>query len=132
MLYGKKWTIEEDEKLLNSIKNNKTFVEIANEHERTTRAIECRVCLHAVKYMEKENKNIQEATSEFKLGEKALEQYIDYKNNKDGKKNSKSSNSMNQEQFDTIVNLLTEIKDMLKEQQNQETVEAVEIETEEC
>lgn len=121
MLYGKKWTGEEDEKLLESIKNNKTFVEIANEHERTTRAIECRACLHALKYMEGEQKSMEESCTKFNLQKATLETYIDYKNNKDSNKNKKNGkengNSMDKEQYENIINILTEIRDMLKKQE---------------
>lgn len=124
MLYGKKWTGDEDEKLLDSIKNSKTFVEIANEHERTTRAIEYRVCLHALKYMEEEQKSMEETCAKFNLQKGTLDTYIDYKNNKDRNKNKKNEkgNSMDKEQYDNIIKLLTEIRDMLKKEIVEETV----------
>jgi len=43
MNVGKKWTIEEDNKLLEEITDNKTYEEIALEHKRTVNSIELRV-----------------------------------------------------------------------------------------
>lgn len=124
MLYGKKWSDEEENRLLDCIENNKTYVEIANELERTTRAIEYRVCYRALKYMEDENKSLEDACSKFKLNDKVLTKYINIKNVKDldknlpsikkgGKKNIKE-NLTETEQYKTIITLLTEIKELLQ------------------
>jgi hypothetical protein len=43
MNVGKKWTVEEDNKLLEEITDNKTYEEIALEHKRTVNSIELRV-----------------------------------------------------------------------------------------
>jgi hypothetical protein len=122
MLYGKKWSDEEENKLLDFIDKNKSYVEIANELERTTRAIECRVCLHAVKYMESDDKSLSDASNKFKLDEKTLTKYINIKNIKDLGKNApiiKKRGKTDEiipesEQYKTIITLLTEIKDLLK------------------
>jgi hypothetical protein len=125
MLYGKKWSDEEENKLLECIEKNKTFVEIANELERTTRAIEYRVCFKAYKYMEEENKSLEEACSKFKLNDKTLTKYINIKNVKDLDKNlpsvkkgrkSKVSEQLSNdtEQYKTIITLLNEIKELLQ------------------
>jgi hypothetical protein len=43
MNIGKKWTIEEDNKLVQEITENKTYEEIALEHKRTAYSIQLRV-----------------------------------------------------------------------------------------
>jgi hypothetical protein len=43
MNVGKKWTIEEDNKLVQEITENKTYEEIALEHKRTAYSIQLRV-----------------------------------------------------------------------------------------
>jgi len=40
---GKKWTIEEDDRLVQEFMDNKTYEEIALEHKRTVNSIELRV-----------------------------------------------------------------------------------------
>lgn len=122
MLYGKKWSDEEESRLLDCVEKNKTFVEIANELERTTRAIEYRVCLKAVKYMEEENKSFEEACGKFKLNDKVLTKYINIKNVKDLDKNlpsvkkgkTKKEAPIETEQYKTIIALLNDIKELLK------------------
>ena len=43
MNVGTKWTIEEDNKLVQEITDNKTYEEIALEHKRTVYSIQLRV-----------------------------------------------------------------------------------------
>jgi len=45
---GKKWTIEEDIKLLEEFTENKTYEEIALEHKRTAYSIQLRVISHII------------------------------------------------------------------------------------
>jgi len=45
---GKKWHKEEDEQLKKSIKNNKSFEDIALEHKRSIGAIKCRIVSHII------------------------------------------------------------------------------------
>jgi hypothetical protein len=48
MNVGKKWTTEEDNKLLEEITDNKTYKEIALEHKRTVNGIELRVISYII------------------------------------------------------------------------------------
>lgn len=48
MNVGKKWTIEEDNKLVQEITENKTYEEIALEHKRTANSIQLRVISHII------------------------------------------------------------------------------------
>lgn len=45
---GTRWTIEEDNRLVQEIKENKTYEEIALEHKRTVHGIHCRVISHII------------------------------------------------------------------------------------
>jgi hypothetical protein len=45
---GTKWTIEEDNKLVQEITDNKTYEEIALEHKRTINSIRLRVISHII------------------------------------------------------------------------------------
>jgi hypothetical protein len=49
-----RWSIEEEEKLVQSIINKKTFEEIALEHKRTIKAVKLRLYNYKVKF----NRNI--------------------------------------------------------------------------
>lgn len=68
---GKKWTTEEDEKLVKEIKENKTYEEIALEHKRTITGIKSRVISHIIypiyKDLQEEQINIQEIANEYKI-----------------------------------------------------------------
>jgi len=48
MNVGKKWTIEEDNKLVQEITDKKTYEEIALEHKRTANSIQLRVISHII------------------------------------------------------------------------------------
>jgi hypothetical protein len=45
---GKKWTIEEDDRLVQEFMDNKTYEEIALEHKRTVYSIQLRVISHII------------------------------------------------------------------------------------
>jgi len=45
---GTRWTIEEDNRLVEEIIENKTYEEIALEHKRTVHGIQCRVISHII------------------------------------------------------------------------------------
>lgn len=68
---GKKWTTEEDEKLVKEIKDKKTYEEIALEHKRTITGIKSRVISHIIypiyKDLQEEEINIQEISTEYKI-----------------------------------------------------------------
>jgi len=55
---GTAWTTEEEEKLINSIKENKQLADIAVEHKRTATGIRCRVMSIAVRMLKTEGKSI--------------------------------------------------------------------------
>ncbi len=79
---GKKWTIEEDEKLVQEIKDNKPYEEIALEHKRTITGIKSRVISNIIypiyKDIDEEQQeiNIQEISTEYKIDDWMIIKYM--------------------------------------------------------
>ena len=63
---GTRWTIEEDNRLVQEIKENKTYEEIALEHKRTVHGIQCRVISHII-YPKIKDANATEEDSDMEL-----------------------------------------------------------------
>jgi len=63
---GTRWTIEEDNRLVEEIIENKTYEEIALEHKRTVHGIQCRVIYHIIypKIKDADNATNANATEE--------------------------------------------------------------------
>ena len=74
---GKKWYIEEDEKLVQEIHDNKSYEEIALEHKRTVTGIKSRVISHIIypKYKEN-NMDIEKISLEYNIDIELLKKYI--------------------------------------------------------
>jgi len=74
---GKKWSLEEDEKLVQEINNKKTFEDIALEHKRTLTSIKYRVISHIL-YIEYKNgnKTIDDLSLEYNIEKYLIEKYI--------------------------------------------------------
>ncbi len=79
---GKKWTIEEDEKLVQEIKDNKPYEEIALEHKRTITGIKSRVISNIIYPLykdvdeEQQEINIQEISTEYKIDDWMIIKYM--------------------------------------------------------
>lgn len=75
---GKKWTTEEDEKLVQEIKDKKPYEDIALEHKRTITGIKSRVISHIIYPIykdvdeEQQEMNIQEISTEYKIDDEWL------------------------------------------------------------
>jgi ribosomal protein S21 len=75
---GKKWTTEEDEKLVQEIKDKKSYEEIALEHKRTITGIKSRVISNIIYPLykdvdeEQQEINIQEISTEYKIDDEWL------------------------------------------------------------
>jgi hypothetical protein len=74
---GKKWYIEEDEKLVQEIHDNKSYEEIALEHKRTVTGIKSRVISNIIypKYKEN-NMDIEKISLEYNIDIELLKKYI--------------------------------------------------------
>jgi len=66
---GTRWTIEEDNRLVEEIIENKTYEEIALEHKRTVHGIQCRVISHIIypKIKDAANANATEEDANMEL-----------------------------------------------------------------
>ncbi len=79
---GKKWTIEEDEKLVQEIKDKKSYEEIALEHKRTITGIKSRVISNIIYPLykdvdeEQQEINIQEISTEYKIDDWMIIKYM--------------------------------------------------------
>lgn len=71
---GKKWTIEEDIKLLEEFTENKTYEEIALEHKRTANSIQLRVIYRIIYPKIKDDVEIdmEKVALEYNIGTKEL------------------------------------------------------------
>jgi len=75
---GTKWTIDEDEKLVQEIADNKSYEEIALEHKRTILSIKSRVISHIIypKYKDDIENNIEKISIEYKIDNELIIKYI--------------------------------------------------------
>ena len=74
MNVGKKWAIDEDIRLLEEIRNNKTYEEIALEHKRTVYSIQLRVISRIIhpKIKDEVDVDIEKVALEYKIRAKEL------------------------------------------------------------
>ena len=78
MNVGKKWAIEEDIKLLEEIRDNKTYEEIALEHNRTVNGIELRIISHIIypKIKNEVDVDMEQVALEYKINSSRITRYI--------------------------------------------------------
>lgn len=72
----KRWTTEQEENMLSSIKQGKTTSEIAIDHCRTENAIRLRILLNAAILLEKNQHTMEEICELYRIKEEDLETYI--------------------------------------------------------
>lgn len=114
---GKKWSEEEENKMINLLKENKTVEECSNDHGRTLGAIVSRIEYIIYKMITIENKSIDELDYLKKHTDKNISEIIKkYENNL--KKDKINTNKNNFEE--RILNELKEIKDILKQIANKD------------
>jgi hypothetical protein len=82
---GIRWTIEEDNKLIQEIIENKTYEEIALEHKRTIQSIKSRVISHIIYPKIKNNVEIdlENLSLEYKIDEQQIFKGINKIRNKE-------------------------------------------------
>jgi hypothetical protein len=75
---GTKWTIDEDNKLIQEINDNKSYDEIALEHKRSIIAIKSRVISHIIypKYKDSIENDIEAISIEYKIENDLIMKYI--------------------------------------------------------
>lgn len=87
---GNKWTIEEDNKLIQEITDDKTYEEISLEHKRTIQSIKSRVISHII-YPKIKNDieiDIEDLVLEYKLDEEQITRHLNKIKNKELIKNN--------------------------------------------
>jgi hypothetical protein len=80
---GTKWTIEEDNNLIEEIKNNKSYEEIALEHKRTITAIKSRVISHIIYPKYKDDIDYEKISIEYKIDKEIIMRRINKLREKD-------------------------------------------------
>jgi hypothetical protein len=90
---GTKWTIEEDNKLVQEIADNKTYEEIALEHKRTINSIRLRVISHIIypKIKDDVEFDIKALSLKYKIYEEQIIMKLDQIKNKEMIKQSSVS-----------------------------------------
>ncbi len=75
---GTKWTIEEDQKLIEEISTNIPYEEIALDHKRTINAIKSRVITNIIypKYKDNIENNIDSISKEYNIDNETIIKYI--------------------------------------------------------
>jgi hypothetical protein len=126
---GTKWTIDEDEKLVQEIVDNKSYEEIALEHKRTNLGIKSRVISHIIypKYKDDIENNIEKILIEYKIDNELITKYINrlktnnniqksVNSNKPDTKTDKTEILEYLQQLDTKMNDINTKLDMLLNQ----------------
>jgi len=87
---GNKWTIEEDNKLIQEITDDKTYEEISLEHKRTIQSIKSRVISHIIypKIKDDIEIDIEDLVLEYKLDEEQITRHLNKIKNKELIKNN--------------------------------------------
>jgi len=73
---GTKWTIEEDNKLVQELSDNKTYEEIALEHKRTITGIKSRVISNIIYPKYKDDIDFEKISMEYNIDVNILKKYI--------------------------------------------------------
>ena len=115
---GLKWTIEENERLMNRARKGRTITEIARKHQRTCSAIKLRIYDNAKELIDSGLHSIEEVCDMLHIQQSELEAHIA---KKDKKKKSKEDEKITKTTTDHISNthccnnqVLYEIRDLLK------------------
>lgn len=109
--FGTKWTIVEDNKLVQEIIDKKTYEEIALEHKRTVLSIKSRVISHVIypKYKDTFENDIEHISFEFKLDSEIILKYLNkIKTNESIKKIVQDDKTVLEylQQFDNKINVM--------------------------
>ena len=109
---GKKWTVEEVNKLKRLMISNKTYEEIALEHQRTIMAVKVRVVVEIIYPLIKSGMTIEEAEKLYNIDKYDIGKYLskcDKKNNQ--KKNDVKFN--NEDIMHRLYNIENKIESIL-------------------
>jgi hypothetical protein len=120
MNVGKKWTIEEDNKLVQEITENKTYEEIALEHKRTAYSIQLRVISRIIYPKIKDDVEIdmEKVALEYNISTKELLYNINKLKMKTTENKEKPSKKLIQKSKDEEEPTNTQIFEYLKQLDN--------------
>lgn len=116
---GVKWTEEENQELMDRVKKHMTLEEIAHKHQRTVSAVKCRVMDNALNMMNMDGLTLEAVARVVNIPAEDIEGYKRQKEAKPKPQNKKVGTSTmhcnnTDMQSDSILTLLTEIRDYLK------------------
>lgn len=107
---GTKWTIDEDNKLIQEINDNKSYDEIALEHKRSIIAIKSRVISHIIypKYKDSIENDIEAISIEYKIENDLIMKYINNIKKNDSKQKTINKNEILEylQQLDKKIDLI--------------------------
>jgi hypothetical protein len=107
---GTKWTIDEDNKLIQEINDNKSYDEIALEHKRSILAIKSRVISHIIypKYKDSIENDIEAISIEYKINNTLIMKYINKIKLNDSKQKTINKNEILEylQQLDKKIDLI--------------------------
>lgn len=116
---GQKWTTEEDQQLMDEIKEGMSYYDIASSHNRTETAVKMRAITNAIASAENEF-DIDELASSISLPSSVIEEFLKNKQEwKDKKKNDNEKNEKNNEKnekksVESDIHVLIKFKMFLK------------------
>ncbi len=118
---GSRWTIEEHKQLLEELKNNKPYEDIAIDHKRTVTAIKARVVCNIIILIynidEIESK-IDEISEKYNIEPEIISRYvkkqiINNENIKEVKNNKYKPSSTIESRLENIENLLNKLNEQI-------------------
>jgi len=118
---GSRWTIEEHKQLLEELKNNKPYEDIAIDHKRTVTAIKARVVCNIIILIynidEIESK-IDEISEKYNIEPEIISRYVKKQiiyneNTKEVKNNKYKPSSTIESRLENIENLLNKLNEQI-------------------
>lgn len=106
---GVPWTDEEHETLLKRVAKRVDWEDIAIKHKRTVWGVRARVLMHIFKLVQNNAITLEEATKKYNLPLEDIQSFIE------AKQQCATHSKRNKSDDNTIVTLLCEVRDLLKE-----------------
>ena len=115
---GQKWTVEENERLMQRAKKGRSIEEIAKKHQRTILAVKLRIYDNAKEMVDAGANSTEEVCDMFNISQQELEDHIKKRTNKELRKEEIKPSKQNKEFTKSTLccpnEVLLEIRDLLK------------------
>ena len=115
---GQKWTVEENERLMQRAKKGRSIEEIAKKHQRTILAVKLRIYDNAKEMVDAGANSTEEVCDMFNISQQELEDHIKKRTNKELRKEEIKPSKQNKEITKSTLccpnEVLLEIRDLLK------------------